>query len=117
MNKNDTFPDSAEWDERCSVLISGLKAKNVKKIALVGISDYIVETFLARVFLKAGIATIIPEFKARDEICACKSGDDLRPFIAKYSKLGAQAVICENSDVQDAARECGICAWMVNLNK
>ena len=147
MNKNDTFPDSTDWDERCTMLISELRKKNVKKIALVGIRDYIFETFLARAFWKAGIATIIPEFRARDEIreCQsgedlrafwkagiatiipefrardeireCQSGEDLRPFLTKYSKLGAEAVICENSEVHNAACECGICARMINLNK
>ncbi len=117
MNKNDTFPDSTDWDERCTMLISELRKKNVKKIALVGIRDYIFETFLARAFWKAGIATIIPEFRARDEIRECKSGEDLRPFLTKYSKLGAEAVICENSEVHNAACECGICARMINLNK
>ena len=117
MNKNDTFPDSTDWDERCTMLISELRKKNVKKIALVGIRDYIFETFLARAFLKAGIATIIPEFRARDEIRECKSGEDLRPFLTKYSKLGAEAVICENSEVHNAACECGLCARMVKPGK
>ena len=117
MNKNDTFSDSTDWDERCTMLISELRKKNVKKIALVGIRDYIFETFLARAFWKAGIATIIPEFRARDEIRECQSGEDLRPFLTKYSKLGAEAVICENSEVHNAACECGICARMINLNK
>ncbi len=117
MNKNDTFPDSADWDDGCNMLISELREKNVKKIALVGIRDYIFETFLAQAFWKAGIATIVPEFKAREEIKECENGDDLRPFLARYSKLGAQAVICENSDVLDAACKCGICAQMVRLDK
>ena len=116
MNKNDTFPDSTDWDERCTMLISELRKKNVKKIALVGIRDYIFETFLAQAFWKAGISTIIPEFKAREEIEAC-AGGNLRPFLTKYSKLGAEAVICENSRVHNAACECGICARMVNSNK
>ena len=117
MDINDKPPERTDWVSKSRNLVSELKDKNIKKIALVGIRDYTFETFLSETFLNAGIATITPEFKARTEIEECTSAENLQSILTKYSKLGAQAIICENLIVHDAACRCGICVQRINMKK
>ena len=116
MGKNESSSDSTDWDNRSSDLVSALKSKNIKKIALVGIMDYTFESFLSEAFLNAGIATITPEFKARAEIENSTSNDFLQSVLARYSKLGAEAIISENPKIHNAACSCGICSQFIRKN-
>lgn len=115
MDKN--VPDFTDWDNRSNDLVSALKSKNIKKIALVGIIDNTFESFLSEAFLNAGIATITPEFKARAEIENSTSNDFIEAVLTRYSKLGAEAVISENPKIHDAACKCGICSQFIRNNK
>lgn len=109
MHNKYSLSNRENWENICNSLVDELNCQNITKIALIGIKDYEFENYLLNTLLKSGISTITPEFNARTEIETCSCNETMEILVSKYAKLGAQAVICENLHIHNAACKCGIC--------